>query len=364
MITLFIFILILGVLVLAHEWGHFIMARKSGLIVEEFGFGFPPRIFSWKSGETTYSINLLPLGGFVKILGENSAESEINNPKSFASKSVGVRGLITFAGVAMNFMLGAFLLTIGFYIGLPQVISEENETVAKNIQIQIVAVSSNSPAEEARLKIGDFIEDFSAKGEISPSWGGKDITIFQNFISQNKGKEVSLKIKRGENYLEIKTIPRINPPEGEGALGIALAKTGLVSYPWYKSIWLGIQSAFIVTWEIMKGFFELIKNLIFTGKVPQGITGPVGIAVLAGQATTLGFVYLIQLVALISLNLAVLNLIPFPALDGGRLLFLGIEKIKGSKVNPKIENAIHSFGIVLLLALVALITYRDILKLL
>lgn len=350
MITLLVFILILGVLVLVHELGHFIAAKKNGLIVEEFGFGFPPRIFSWKPGETIYSINLLPLGGFVKILGENDGET--SNLKSFASKSIGTRGLITAAGVAMNFALGALLLIIGFYIGLPQVLNKENETIAKNIKIQIVAINYDSPAEKANLKLGDSVENFD------------EISIFQDFINKNKGKEIILKIKRGGDNLEIKTIPRVNPPEGEGALGIALVKTGLISYPWYKSVWLGIQSAFIITWEIIKGFFELIKNLITAGKVPQEIAGPVGIATLAGQAINLGFVYLLQLVALISLNLAVLNLIPFPALDGGRLLFLGIEKIKGSKVNPKIENAIHSVGMILLLALVALITYRDILKLL
>src|SRR3989344_9447532 len=145
MITLLLFILILGVLVLAHEWGHFIVARHNGLTVEEFGFGFPPRIFSWKSGETIYSINLLPLGGFVKILGEN--DGEIDNPRSFASKSVGARGLITFAGVAMNFILGALLLITGFYIGLPQILNEENEALAKNVQIKIVAIAHDSPAE-------------------------------------------------------------------------------------------------------------------------------------------------------------------------------------------------------------------------
>jgi len=348
MITLLIFILILGILVLVHEFGHFIVAKKSGLTVEEFGFGFPPRIFSFKVNETVYSINLLPLGGFVKILGEDGGET--NSPKSFSSKSAGIRSLITAAGVMMNFALGALLLIIGFYIGLPQVVNEENKAIAKNVQIQIIAISNNSPAEKANLKLGDSIEGF---GEIS---------IFQDFINQNKEKEISLKIKRGEDYLDIKAVPRANPPEREGALGIALAKTGLISYPWYQSVWLGIKSSFIITWEIIKGFFGLIKNLITVGKIPQEIAGPVGIAILAGQATALGFVYLLQLVALISLNLAVLNLIPFPALDGGRLLFLGIEKIKGSKVNPKIENAIHGAGLAILLFLVILITYRDILK--
>jgi len=358
MITLIIFILVLGILILAHEWGHFITAKRSGLTVEEFGFGFPPRIFSIKRGETLYSINLLPLGGFVKILGEDGTGPK--NPKSFSSKPVGIRSLITISGVFMNFLLAALLLVIGFYIGLPQIIDKNNEALAKNIEIQIVAINSNSPAEKAGIKMGDVIK-YVKSG--SKNVAINEISTLQENINDNKGKEITIAIQRGKEIFEINAAPRINPPEGEGALGIALAKTGIISYPWYKSFWLGIKSAFIISWEIIKGFGNLLKNLITSGKVPQDISGPVGIAVLTNQAATLGFIYLLQLVAIISLNLAVLNLIPFPALDGGRLLFLGIEKIKGSKVNPKVENAIHSIGIVLLLALVMLITYKDIIKL-
>lgn len=350
MIAFLVFILVIGILVLVHEWGHFIVAKKSGLVVEEFGFGFPPRVFSWKIGETIYSINLLPLGGFVKILGEDGVE--MNNPRSFASKPAGIRSLIIFAGVLMNFILGALLLVIGFYIGLPQVLDKESESSAKNIKIQIVAVNPDSPASRANVKVGDAIENFS------------EVSNFQEFINKNKGKEIILKIKRGQKSLDVKTIPRINPPKEEGALGIAIAKTGIVSYPLYQSVWLGTKSSFIAVWEIIKGFFELIRNLLISGKVPQGVAGPVGIAILTSQAINFGFIYLLQLMALISLNLAVLNLIPFPALDGGRLLFLGIEKVKGSKINPKIENAIHSIGLAFLLLLAVIITYKDILKLL
>lgn len=349
MITLFVFIIILGILVLVHEFGHFIIAKKSGLTVEEFGFGFPPRIFSRKIKGTLYSINLLPLGGFVKILGEDGSESD--NSNSFASKSIRVKSFITVAGVVMNFMLGMILLIIGFNIGLPQVLNEKNELTAKSIQIQIVAISDNSPAEAAGFKLGDSIMNF------------REISDLQNFINENKGKEITLKVIRGKEIIESTITPRLNTPPEEGAIGVALVKTGIISYPWYQSIWLGIKSSFVMLWEITKGFFGLIKNLVLERKVPQEVSGPVGIAVLTGQAMNLGFVYLIQLVALISLNLAVLNLIPFPALDGGRLLFLGIEKIKGSKVNPKIENAIHGIGLIFLLLLAVLITYRDILKL-
>ena len=358
MITLIIFILVLGILILTHEWGHFITARKSGLTVEEFGFGFPPRIFSIKRGETLYSINLLPLGGFVKILGEDG--TELDNPKSFSSKSVGIRSLVTVSGVVMNFLLAVLLLIIGFYIGLPQIIDKNNEVLAKNIEIQIVALNNSSPAEKAGLKMGDIIKYVKSGNK---NVAINEISTLQENINDSKGKEIIVAVERGKEIFEIKAVPRINPPEGEGALGIALAKIGIISYPWYKSFWLGLKSAFIISWEIIKGFGGLLKNLITSGKIPQDISGPVGIAILTNQAATLGFIYLLQLVAIISLNLAVLNLIPFPALDGGRLLFLGLEKIKGHKVNPKVENAIHSVGLVLLLALIMLITYRDILRL-
>ncbi len=260
----------------------------------------------------------------------------------------------------MNFLLAVLLLVIGFYIGLPQIIDKYNEALAKNIEIQIVAVSNDSPAEKSGIKIGDVIKYVKSENKNTVI---NEISTFQESINGSKGKEIIIAIQRGKKILEINTMPRINPPEGEGALGISLAKTGIISYPWYKSFWLGIKSAFIISWEIIKGFGGLLKNLITSGKIPQDISGPVGIAVLTNQAATLGFIYLLQLIAMISLNLAVLNLIPFPALDGGRLLFLGIEKIKGSKVNPKVENAVHSVGLVLLLAFVILITYKDILKL-
>ncbi|MEK7087620.1 MAG: site-2 protease family protein, partial [Patescibacteria group bacterium] len=281
MITILIFILILGILVLVHEFGHFIVAKKSGLTVEEFGFGFPPRIFSRKIKGTLYSINLLPLGGFVKILGEDG--SEAGNQNSFASKSISVKSLITVAGVAMNFILGALLLIFGFYIGLPQALNDENESTAKNVQIQIVAISNNSPAEAAGLKLGDSIMNF------------REISDLQGFINENKGKEISLEVNRGKEIISVKLTPRLNPPASEGAIGVALVKTGIVSYPWYQSIWLGVKSAFVAVWEIIKGFFGLIKNLVIEREVPQEVAGPVGIAVLTGQAVNLGFAYLIQL---------------------------------------------------------------------
>ncbi len=358
MISVIIFILVLAIIILVHELGHFIAAKKSGLVVEEFGFGFPPKIFSIKRGGTVYSLNLLPFGGFVKILGEDGSQNE--NVNSFSSKSVGIRSLVIVSGVFMNFLLAIFLLIIGFNIGLPQIIDKDNELAAKNIEIQIIAVSNGSPAENAGIKMGDIVRYLTIDGKNIII---NEISTLQDAIENNKGKELIIGVERGSKKLDVVAVPRTNPPEGEGPLGVALAKTGIISYPWHESVWLGIKSAFFITWEIIKGIVNLFKNLLFQGRVPQELSGPVGIAVLTNQAASLGFIYLLQLVAIVSLNLTVLNLLPFPALDGGRLLFLGIEKIKGSKVNPKVENAFHSIGLVLILILFVLLTYRDILRL-
>ncbi len=356
--TAIIFIAVLAVLILAHECGHFIAAKKKGLLVEEFGIGFPPRIFGVKKGETLYSLNLLPLGGFVKILGEDGGETE--NPRSFASKSAGTRGLITVSGVVMNFLLAIVLLIIGFFVGLPQAIDQSNAAYANNTEIQILDIAAGSPAAKAGIQVGDAIEYLKIGGK---NISIKEVSALQNAVSADNGKELIIGVKRGNSFFETKTTPRINPPEGEGALGIAIVKTGIIRYPWYKNFWLGTKSAFAIAREVIIGFFDLLKNLFATGRIPSGIAGPVGIAALTGKAASLGFIYLLQLVAVISINLAVLNLVPFPALDGGRLFFLGVEKIKGSKVNPKIENTVNSAGMILLLILIALITYRDILRL-
>ncbi len=352
--TIIIFIIVLAILVLAHEWGHFIVARRAGLTVEEFGFGFPPRILGKKIGETLYSLNLIPLGGFVKILGESGEDP--SSPKSFASKKPGVKSLITVAGPLMNFLLATTILIIGYNIGLPTAIDQTNETRARDISIQIIAISPSSPAEKAGLILGDQIVKFDAT-EL------KEISSLQEYTKKEAGKNIRLTVNRSGELKELDVLVRKEPPEGEGAMGIALAKVGIVSYPWYESIWRGIKSAFVVTWEIIRGFAGLLKNLLFAGKIPKEISGPVGIAVPTRHATDLGSIYLLQLIAIISLNLAVLNLMPFPALDGGRLVFFGIEKLKGSRVSPKIENTVNAAGFVLLLLLALLVTTRDILRL-
>jgi len=358
LLTIIVFLLILGLLIFVHELGHFIMAKRAGAKVEEFGFGFPPRIFGKKIGETIYSLNLIPLGGFVRILGESGEEKK--NPRSFANKSTFQRFKILIAGVSMNLMLAAVLLSIGFSLGLPTVI-DSDQGKAREAKIQILSVSPNSPAQAAGIKIGDEIKKF--KVQSSKFKVVSEVEEVQELTEKYAGQEIVLEIKRGGEILNVSLVPRKTPPEAEGAMGVALAKTAIVSYPWYKSIWLGIVTTFNLTLTFIFAFARILKDLILAGELTTEISGPVGIAVLTSQAAKLGFIYVLQLTALISINLAIINAFPFPALDGGRILFLVIEKIKGSPVSQRVERAIHTAGFMFLIGLIILITFRDVKKL-
>lgn len=350
--TIIIFILILGLLIFVHEFGHFITAKKSGVRVEEFGFGFPPRIFGIKRGNTVYSINAIPLGGFVKAFGEDGGNRD--NPESFGSKKPWQRAIILAAGIIMNFILAIVLLGFSNMIGLPSVVTDTN-TDPKNIKIQISEVTDNSPAMTAGIKIGDQIKTV----------GGLEvfrIGEFQEEVKNNLGKEVKITVMRGKEKLMLSLTPRTNPPEGEGAIGIGLVETTIVKHPWYRAFWEGLKGVYYFTIMFITAIGGLIKNLILGGHISGDVAGPVGIAVLTNQVTKLGFVYVLNFTAILSLNLAIINAIPFPALDGGRLLFLAIEKIKGSPISQKVEQMTHTIGFMLLLLLMVVITFRDIVR--
>jgi len=236
-LTIIVFILILGLLVFVHEFGHFIMAKRNGVKVEEFGFGFPPRIFSKKIKGTIYSINLIPLGGFVK-----------ENQKDFNKQSIVRRLKILSAGVLMNILLGILCLTI--------------------------------------------------------------VSVF--------------------------------------------------AYPWYKGIFMGLINTFYLIGLILAALAGLLRDLVLLGRLSGDVFGPIGIASITGQVVSQGFLQTIYFIALLSINLAIINILPFPALDGGRLLFLGIEKIKGKPVSQKTEKIVHGIGFALLISLMIVITWRDI----
>jgi regulator of sigma E protease len=353
-VSIIIFIVVLAILVLVHEFGHFWVAKKSGMKVDEFGFGFPPRLFGFKRGETLYSVNLFPLGGFVKIVGENNEEEQ--DPRSFVNKSFFARFATLFAGVFMNFILAGFLLAVGFMIGLPTVVPEGQEVprfaTISDPSVSVLMVQPQSPAADAGLKEGDTIK--SADGIAV-----NEVEQFINHVKSKPGQNVALDIQRGNENLSLNVFSRENPPEGSGPIGISLGNVGRITYPWWYTPIVGFQSAWRITVLTVQSFGQLI----FRGEGLESLGGPVKIASMTGQVTKLGIEYLIQFAAFLSINLAVLNIVPFPALDGGRILFLFIEKIRGKKNNPQIEQWANLIGFALLITLIVWITVRDVVSL-
>jgi regulator of sigma E protease len=356
-ITAIIFIIVLGVLVFVHEFGHFIFAKRAGMKVEEFGFGFPPRIWGIKKGETLYSINAIPFGGFVKILGEEGEHRD--NPRSFSSKPFGPRLKVIIAGVIMNFFLAVILLMVTNFFGLRIGLDDKTIAVARNKEVQIIEVAKDSPADKAGIMLLDQVLGFKADGFLKTVSNTDDV---QSFVHENAGKTLTVVIQRNKETLEKEIVPRVNPPEGQGALGVSLALTGVVSYPWYEALWRGVYDAVILTMNTVMGYYVLFKTLLFKGKLIADVSGPIGIATLTGQAARMGINYLMQFTAMISINLAVLNIIPFPALDGGRALLIIIEKLKGSPVNKKVEQVVNTVGFAFLLALMIYVTAKDIIR--
>ncbi|MBN2197669.1 RIP metalloprotease RseP [Candidatus Wolfebacteria bacterium] len=350
-------IIFLSFFILIHELGHFGFAKKFGLFVEEFGFGLPPKIWGKKIGETLYSINALPFGGFVKIYGENREDNKVENKenKSFSEKkrgfnsiSIGKRAIVLAAGVFMNFLLGWFLVSVIFFIGVPY-------------EVLITEVQPNTPASEMGLLVGDKIVALETQSDILE----EKITAseFIGFLDKYKGQEVLLKIERNNQIKEFKALSRINPPEGEGALGIAIMESGLPKMNLFACVWEGLKFSVEIIAMVFITIFKLIAQLFIGQANLESVAGPVGIVKLTAEVSQQGFIYLLQLLALISLNLVAINLLPFPAIDGGRLLFLLIEKIKGSPLPIKFEQYANGIGFILLLLLMAAITVKDIIAL-
>ena len=332
------------------------MAQKAGMRVDEFGFGFPPRLFGIKKGETIYSINWIPFGGFVKIYGEDGDDR--NKPQSFGSKPILSRLRVVVAGVAMNLIFATLLLMLGNFFGLRVGLFDEKLiNQARDKKVQIIQVAPSSPAEKAGLSILDEIAGFEEGGMLVKTGATEEV---QKFTSDHRGEKLIIVIRRGKEIVKKEVEARLNSPPNEGSMGIVMALTGVVSYPWHESVWRGVYDTYILPGNIVYGYYLLFKTLLVDGRLIGEVSGPIGIAGITGQAARVGFSYLMQFVALISINLAVLNIIPFPALDGGRAVMLLVEKVKGKPINKKVEAAINSFGFALLVTLMIYITIKDI----
>lgn len=333
--TIIIAILLFGVIVFVHELGHFLLAKKAGIKVHEFAIGMGPKIFSTKKGETQYSLRILPLGGYCAMEGE---DGESNDPRGFGKKSILQRASVLFAGPFFNIVFAVIILIPVFlYMGSP------STTLGQIIP--------NSPAKTAGLQVGDEILQIN-NVKIN-SW--EDIV---NNLHNSDGKDVNVVVKRNGAEKEFNITPQKNE-QGSYVIGIA--------YQPERSIFGAISNAFTTIFDMSKQMIVFFGQL-FTGSVPGGVenavTGPVGVISIVSDQASKGIFNLLYIGSVISLNLGILNLLPIPALDGGRLLLLAIEAVRGGKkLNPNKEAVIHMTGFALLMAFMVFITYKDILKL-
>lgn len=364
--SIVIFIIILSALVIVHELGHFLVAKRFDIRVDEFGLGFPPRakkLFTWKG--TPFTLNWLPFGGFVKIFGENPSDnletkfpSELGNlvsklGDSFQSKNRGVQAVVLIAGVVGNFLFAWFLISLGFVTGLPAPANlgfpvTDSRTV-------ITTVLPDTPAELAGLKSGDAVVSLSRNGvnsELTPE-------ALSLFIAESI-EPIVFEVERGGQVSKKTVVPTEDILENRPAVGVSMDTIGIVKLLPHKALWHGLKTTSELTLLTGKAIATFIFQALGGKADLSGVTGPIGIVGMVGDVRELGFSYLITFTALISINLAVINLLPFPALDGGRLLFVAIEAVSRRSIPPRIFNMVNTVGFAILILLMLLITVQDI----
>lgn len=342
----------ISILILIHEFGHFAAAKLSGVWVEEFGIGLPPRLWGKKFGDTLYSVNLLPVGGFVRLHGEEPGSSAAKPRRSFQNKSPLTRLFIAVAGIIMNFLLAIFAFTlIYFYTGIPR-------------GVVILEVSPDSPAAVAGIAANDQLLELN----------GQKITDYLGFsedVAQLVGQSITIKLKRQEAdqpvEKEVGLVVRSTIPEDEGPLGVVYTPREIYFPPFWQRpfvfTYYGTLKTVDISGKIFQGFAIIFSQLV-GGHVPAGVAGPVGVTALLAEIARMGLLPLIEFSAIISINLALINLVPFPPLDGSRVLFIAAEVLWGKRLAPKFESLSYSVGMAFLLLLILALTAREIPKLL
>ncbi len=365
--SLFLFVVVLAVLVLSHEFGHFIIAKFFGIRVDEFGFGFPPKLYGIKKGETEYTFNLIPFGGFVKIYGEDTSEELLSgkdkdSKRALTGKPKLVQAAVLVGGVFFNFLLAWFLISTGITIGAPVSVSALPERLIVNdVKLTITNVFPDTPADKAGLKSGDNIIFLSTDEQALQD---SDLTVdrVKDFIATHGDKKIFLGYKRGEEINTVEVVPIKGILEEKTAIGVSLDMVGVLKLPFYRSALEGFVITARLTRDMVFGLTEFIFGF-FTGESSlKSVSGPIGIIGIVGDASKMGLVYLLNIIAIISINLAVLNMMPFPALDGGRLMFLFFEYLKGSPISPKVFNAVNIIGFIVLMSFMLVVTYGDVVK--
>jgi len=349
MISFLISLFSLSIIIILHEAGHFLFARRFGVKVEEFGIGYPPRIFSFKKNEVIYSINAIPFGGFVKIV-------EHDGPNSFSSKSLGKRTIILLAGVVNNALIAFLLFTILFSIGMPTFALPEAYKQDIPSVVTIREIEKDSPASLAGLESGDIILGMERLDSFYETTSIEDV---QDRTKEFQGKEIQLIIQREGESIEIGIIPRESPPEGKGYLGVILTDDGVLKYSLFKAPWQAIRFMGILTQETFTGLGRVFGNLFKHGNIEE-LTGPVGIMAITTRGFQWGWKYGLYILGLISYAFAIFNLFPIPAVDGGRILFLMIEKIRRKPISQRTEMLVNNICFYLLVILLFAVTIKDI----
>ena len=348
-------------LIILHELGHYLFAKKFGVKVEEFGIGLPPRLIGKKFGETIYSINLLPVGAFVRLEGE---EKVVPGPRSFSAKPIWQRMVIVAAGVVAFWLVAVLIFTgLGMTSGIPTGIGDEETQGITNPKVQILAVAKDSPANQAGIELGDNIlkmEERNSGVFIEPTKVGE----IQSFTDSIKGEEIILTFQRGAEIQQVTLTPRIDPPSGEGAMGVALVRTAFVKYTWWEAPFQAVLRTGKLTFEIVKNLAGLVINLVSGKGVPAGVEfmGPVGIVHLLTSSLSLGIAHFLSFFAVLAVYLAIFNALPIPVVDGGKLLFLGIEAIRKKPVSEVWERRVGAVVFALLITMMIWVTIKDVIR--
>jgi len=347
-VDIIIFVVALSILVLIHEFGHFFAAKATGVKVEEFGLGLPPKIIGKKKWGTIWSLNWLPIGGFCKLFGEDPGGKGANKSKdSFLSKNPWQKALIVLGGVLMNLVLAVVVFaTVYTIVGIP----------IETDKVKIIGIAKDSPAEKAGLKEGDWVKNIGV-AEVNES---SELTAE---IEKYRGKEVQLAVDREGQSIALPVQVREKAPDGEGLMGVVISNTEMQKIKWYefyKGIGAGFKEAYFWGKIIGGGVYQMITGLL-TGNVPKDVAGPIGMF----QATSSirnnqGFLAMVHFFGVVSVNLAVVNVLPFPALDGGRIVFVLYELLTKKRANEKLEMIVNNVGMMILLGLILLVTIGDI----
>lgn len=360
--SILLFLVVLVALILVHEWGHFIVAKKTGMRVDEFGIGFPPKAFGIRRGETEYTLNWLPIGGFVRIFGENPDDTETASPdaaRAFSARPKWAQALVLIAGVAMNILFAWFLFAVTFVVGVPTAVDSPSATDSATLYVANTVPDSPASVVPSGAVVREVVAGEATLSTLTPE-------AFSAFVADTAPTPLTIVYELNGERLSTEVVP-VQGLDAENPdrylAGVSLALIDVIRYNVFDAMVMAAKTTVNVLGAIAGGLATLLVET-FTGTADYSqIAGPVGIVGMVEDAASFGFTALLTFTAIISLNLAIINLLPFPALDGGRLLFVAIEAVTGRRIPPMWANRANLVGFGLLMLLMIAVTYNDIIRL-